>query len=46
MRKISAVLQTASTNFNTGMHLDVYDSILFKHGIVIDTIKLYILMLV
>ena len=33
-------------NFNVGMHSDVYESIWFKLGMMIDTVVLYILILV
>ena len=43
---MTAVLQTGSKNFNIGMHLDVYEWIWFKLGMIISTILLYILILV
>ena len=45
-RQISAVLLTASINFNIGMLSDVCGLIWFKHGMMIDTIVVYILILV
>ena len=36
--KYAAVLLTASTNFNVDMHVDVYESVWFKIGMMIDTI--------
>ena len=44
--KYVTALQTASKNFDACMHSDVFSSILFKLGIIIDTIELYILILV
>ena len=32
--------------FNVGMHVDVYEAIWFKHGVIIDIIELFILRLV
>ena len=47
MREITAVLQTAlKKNVSVGMHLDVYVWIWFKLSMMIDTIELYILILV
>ena len=43
---MTAVLLTASKNFNVGMHLDVNWSIYFQLGIALDIIVLYILVLV
>ena len=43
---MTTVLHTASKNFNVVMHLDVYEWISFKLGMVTDTIVLYILVLV
>ena len=45
-RKITCVKQTASINFHVGVHLNVYVCIWFKLGMMIDTIVLYIFMLV
>ena len=45
-REMTALLLTASKNFNVGMHSDVYEMICFKVGMVVDTIKHYILKLV
>ena len=45
-KKKSAVLFTGSKNFNVGMHSDVYELIWFKFSMIIDTIVLYILILV
>ena len=38
-RVITAVLLTASKTINTGMHLNVYELIWFKVGMMIDTIE-------
>ena len=45
-REVSAVLQTASKNYNVGMHSDIYESAGFKLGVMIDVFLLYILILV
>ena len=41
-REIAAVLQTASKDFNVGMHSDACEWIWFKLDLVIDTIVLNI----
>ena len=43
-RQKCAVLLTASRKFNYGMHSDVYDPIIYKLGMTIVTIALYMLM--
>ena len=45
-RERTAVVLKASENCNVGMYSDVCGSIWFKHGMMMDTIKLYILTLV
>ena len=45
-REITAVLLTASKQFNIVMHLDVYEWIWFKIGMIIDTSILCVLILV
>ena len=45
-REISDVLVTVSKTFNVGKHSEVYQSIPFKAGIMIDDIELCILILV
>ena len=42
-REVTAVLLTASQNFNIGMHLDVYEPIWFKLNMMVITIKFYVL---
>ena len=37
-KRISVVLLTASKNFNTSLHSDVYESVWFKVDLVLDTI--------
>ena len=41
-KEVTAVLLTASKNFNVGMHSDVSKSIWFNLGVIIDTIELYV----
>ena len=41
-RKLTALLLTVSQNLNVCMHLDSFESVWFKVGMMIDTIKLYI----
>ena len=45
-REIIAVLLTASKNFKVGKHSDIYESVWFKLGMVIDTIDYCLLILV
>ena len=45
-RKMTAVVPTALNSFSVGMHLDVYDTIWFKLGLIIDTVEHHILMLI
>ena len=45
-KEIPAALQTVSKNFNVGMHLDVYEWIWCKLGLMIDTIVVCILLLI
>ena len=45
-RDIAAVLQIALKNFTVGMHLNVYEWIWFRLGLMIDTIVLYVWILV
>ena len=40
-KEITTVLLTSSTRVNVGMNLDVYESICFKLGVMINAIKLY-----
>ena len=40
-REITAVLLTTSKNFGVGTHLGIYESIWFKHGMMIDAIVLF-----
>ena len=44
-KEIIAVLLTASKNLNDGMHSEVYESVWSKLGMIIDTVALYILIL-
>ena len=37
------IIITASKNFNVGICLDIYESVWFKGGVIIDTFELYIL---
>ena len=37
-RKIAAALLTVSKNLNVGMHSDVYESMWFKLGIILNSI--------
>ena len=46
LSEITAVWLNCVKNFNVDMQLDVYESIWFKLGMMIDTIKLSILILV
>ena len=45
MRELTAVSMTASKNINIGMHSEVYESILFSVGMMIDTTEHCILIL-
>ena len=45
-REITAVLLTVSKKFSIGIHSDFYESVWFKLGMIVDTIELYILILV
>ena len=45
-REITAVFLTASKTFNVGMHSDIYKSIWVRLDVMIDTIELYMLILV
>ena len=45
-REVTAALLTASNHFTVGMYSDVYESICFKLSTMIDTVDIYILVLI
>ena len=45
-RFVIFVFFAVSENFNVGMHSDIYESIWFKLGMLIDTIELCILIII
>ena len=45
-REIAVILLTALQTFNVGMHSNVYEWIWFRLGMMIDTVQLYIMILV
>ena len=46
MREITPVLLTAPTNFDVGMLSDIFELIWFKCDVIIDSIKLYTMIIV
>ena len=43
-RETIAVLVTVSKNLNVGMHLDVYEPVWFRFGMMIDTVEVQVIL--